>query len=361
MLPIFAERARGELRRVENLRLLRQRARIRRESNAFDLPDRRFIELFRLNKDLAQQLINLIRPHLPARVRQRGITPENMVLATLRFYATGSYQRSVGQDFNLGLSQPSICQCIHKVTQIIDEHLGNQFIKFPSTREDRQQNKADFMEKFGFPGVIGAIDCTHVAILKPAIDEHNFINRKGYHSLNVQLIVDSNQKILNINANFGGSTNDAFVWRNSAIRRFLNQLHNLGETTTWLIGDSGYPLQPFLMTPFIGAAENTPESRYNAAHIRARNVVERAIGVLKMRFRCLLKERVARYDPTFVSMLVTACSVLHNMCVIGGVPLIYEEEDVENEVINIPGPINANNLLNEGQQTRNNIVRRYFD
>lgn len=144
MLPIVAERVEMANRRMANLRLLRQRARIRQENNAFNLPERRFIELFRLNKNLVRELIDLIRPHLQARVLARGITIENSVLAALRFYATGSYQRSLGQDFNFGMSQSSICQQIHCVTDVIDEHLSEHFIKFPSTREDRQLNKLKY-------------------------------------------------------------------------------------------------------------------------------------------------------------------------------------------------------------------------
>lgn len=46
-----------------------------------------------------------------------------------------------------------------------------------------------FFEKTGFPGVIGAIDGTHIAIFPPKIErEHLFINRKLYHSLNVMIV-----------------------------------------------------------------------------------------------------------------------------------------------------------------------------
>lgn len=42
------------------------------------------------------------------------------------------------------------------------------------------------------PGIVGCIDCTHVAIVPPKqqdplAPEHIFINRKQYHSINVQL------------------------------------------------------------------------------------------------------------------------------------------------------------------------------
>lgn len=50
-----------------------------------------------------------------------------------------------------------------------------------------------FYDKFKLPGVIGVIDCTHIAIVPPCADdpiypEHVYINRKGYHSINSQLV-----------------------------------------------------------------------------------------------------------------------------------------------------------------------------
>lgn len=49
------------------------------------------------------------------------------------------------------------------------------------------------MEKKNFPGVIGALDGTHVAIVTPTkkdepLDAVHFFNRKGYYSINVQLV-----------------------------------------------------------------------------------------------------------------------------------------------------------------------------
>lgn len=52
-------------------------------------------------------------------------------------------------------------------------------------------NLYSFYAKCGFPGVIGAIDCTHVAIFSPPKEiEYIYVNRKGYHSINTQLVSD---------------------------------------------------------------------------------------------------------------------------------------------------------------------------
>ncbi|GJQ66439.1 hypothetical protein Trydic_g13269 [Trypoxylus dichotomus] len=131
-------------------------------------------------------------------------------------------------------------------------------------------------------------------------------------------------RILNVNANFGGSNHDSFIWRHSAIQRYMQELYRNGERC-WLIGDSGYSLHPYLMTPAANAAPGSPKANYNSPHATARSIIERSIGRLKMRFRCMLKERAARYEPRIMGNLVTACIVLHNLCIEHNVPFHDEE------------------------------------
>ncbi|KAJ8937733.1 hypothetical protein NQ318_009143 [Aromia moschata] len=165
------------------------------------------------------------------------------------------------------------------------------------------------MAHTNFPGVIGAIDCTHVAIITPTEEEHNYVNRKGYHSKNVQVICDYNLKILNINPQFPGSTHDLYIWRMSQAKVQLERCFNDGDRNSWLLGDSGYPQQPWLMIPVLNAAVGT--------HRSARNCIERCFGLLKGRFRCLLGERTLRYSPERVGTIVVSCAALHNICIAG--------------------------------------------
>ena len=57
------------------------------------------------------------------------------------------------------------------------------------------------------------------------------------------------------------------------------------------LGDSGYPLEPWLLTPYNEAAAEQEDfkRKYNKIFKKTRSVVERAIGNWKSRFRSMCK------------------------------------------------------------------------
>lgn len=178
--------------------------------------------------------------------------------------------------FSTCMTQPTFSRALSEVCSAL-EAIAPNVIKFPISEAEKQAKKEEFMEHFQFPGVIGCIDGTHVAITPSQNDEHLYFNRKRYHSKNVQIICDANLMILNVNANYGGATHDSFIWRNSNIRRHLEQ-YNQHDRNCWLLGDSGYPQEPWLMTPIRGMPRECPEGRYTTALTRTRNCAERCIG-----------------------------------------------------------------------------------
>nr|XP_046467709.1 putative nuclease HARBI1 [Neodiprion pinetum] len=89
--------------------------------------------------------------------------------------------------------------------------------------------------------------------------------------------------------------------------------YNRGERRTWPIGDAGYPLEPWLLTPLANFPEDTRQHQYTQQLCKARSVVERFFGVFKSVWRCLSYQRVLMYEPAFAAKIVNACAVLHNM------------------------------------------------
>ena len=61
-----------------------------------------------------------------------------------------------------------------------------EWIKMPDqVNADRQKEKC--MAMANFPQVFGVIDGTHVRIQAPFEMEHEYVNRKNFHSINCQV------------------------------------------------------------------------------------------------------------------------------------------------------------------------------
>ncbi|KAK0131545.1 putative nuclease HARBI1 [Merluccius polli] len=76
--------------------------------------------------------------------------------------------------------------------------MSSRYIKFPYNAVEQANIKAQFAARAGFPNVIRAIDCTHIAIKAPSQDEFVYVNRKHFHSINVQIICDAQMQLTNI-------------------------------------------------------------------------------------------------------------------------------------------------------------------
>lgn len=343
-----------------------QRRILRDNSNPFHMREIDFQKVFRLSRDGVHHLVEVLGPHLVSGERSNALSVELKIFSALAFFASGCYQKSIAQHFNLAVEQSRLSRIIAEVTDSMVTNLLGHYIKFPESPAELQAVKAGFYEKYNFPGVIGAIDCSHVAIIAPKTnDPHRpgiaYYNRKGFYSLNVQVICDAHMKILNCNARFPGSTHDSAIWGLSVVKRHLEEKYFANELySSWLIGDSGYPLQPWLITPIENADPDSPEGRYTARHILARNVIERCFGVLKQRFRCLLKHRVLHYSPQRAAKIVLSCAILHNIAIQQNLlPLEVANEDNEIDIVQ-DNQVNPN-YLHEGRRIQREIINTYFN
>lgn len=155
------------------------------------------------------------------------------------------------------------------------------------------------------------MDGTHIRIKNPG-GEHSqtFLNRKGWYSLNVQVICDSNFKIIDIVAKWRGSAHDSRIFNECVIRRKFEN----GECNPYvLLGDAGYALQKYLFTPLRQPRSNR-ERHYNTSHKTTRNVVERCFGCWKGRFRCLTIGLNTNLNTS--KNIILACAVLHNLIIL---------------------------------------------
>nr|CAI5829983.1 unnamed protein product [Callosobruchus analis] len=138
---------------------------------------------------MTENLIDILTPHIPAPTTISGLSVARKVLLALRFFASGSYQNDIGKNLNHAVSQSVVSKVITEVSDSLNlTDIMNQYIHMPRSIEECQAMRRRFFQTQSFPGVLGCIDCKHVAGDDPVYPEVAYVNRKGYHSINVQLV-----------------------------------------------------------------------------------------------------------------------------------------------------------------------------
>ncbi|KAJ8310227.1 hypothetical protein KUTeg_012092, partial [Tegillarca granosa] len=90
---------------------------------------------------------------------------------------------------HLGFDKSTVSRAIQSVTDSLVRKAA-QFIRWPS-HDEKQSIKHGLYRLGGFPNTIGCIDGTHIRIIAPATaDEVSYVNRKNFHSVNVQAVCD---------------------------------------------------------------------------------------------------------------------------------------------------------------------------
>lgn len=77
--------------------------------------------------------------------------------------------------------------------------------------------KHEYAEISRIPGIIGSIGGTHIRIQRPILHEKAYVNRKNYHSINMQAICDARHKYLSVCAAKPGSCHDSSIFKGSTI------------------------------------------------------------------------------------------------------------------------------------------------
>lgn len=169
-----------------------------------------------------------------------------------------------------------------------------------------------------FKGCLGALDGTHISVHVPCRDRGKYRNRKGNIAVNVLGVCDRDMNFIYALTGWEGSAADARVLRDAVTR---DEPFKVPRGCYYLC-DNGYANIEGFLTPYRkvryhrdawGNRAASPENYkelFNWRHSQARNVIERAFGLLKKRWAIL---RSPSFYPLKVqNRIILACILLHN-------------------------------------------------
>ena len=127
----------------------------------------------------------------------------------------------------------------------------------------------------------------------------DYFSRKQKFTVNTQAVIGANLEFLDVATGYPGIVHDARVLRSSALFQQaeaqiilstpLKDVDNV-KIRPLLLSDSAYPATLWQVKPYKqNIVLHHSQTKFNKALSSARVTIERAFGVLKGRWRCLLK------------------------------------------------------------------------
>ncbi|XP_069830966.1 uncharacterized protein [Dendropsophus ebraccatus] len=280
----------------------------------------KFQEFIKMSTSAFDGLLDLMRPMLTMQqtLLRRCISPEQRLLITLRFLATGETYSSLHQLFHVGKS--TISGIIRTTCELIYQNLRTSVMP-PHTEETWLQIAEGFKNEASFPNCIGAVDGRHLRVHQPPHSGSKSFNNKKYFSVVLMAVADTKYRFVAFDVGAYDSTGDARVVEASQIKQKM--LHEEGclpgprplPGTTQpvpfvMVSDEAFSVTPCQLRPFPKKGLDTRRRVFNYRHSRARRYIECTFGILIKKWRifgCSIQLDVATVDA-----VVKACCILHN-------------------------------------------------
>ena len=295
---------------------------------------RQFRQRFRVPRALFFRLRDDLVAHNPRVWSQRkdcfgkwGQPTDVKVLLCLRYIGTG---RSFDDlDDSSRMARETARQYVNQFYIDVNEIYGAEFYnRYPNRAELKEI--AERYEDAGFPGCIGAVDCTDLIWKNcPLQEKGQYHNPKDSKLavIKIEAWCDMDLYIWHWFPGRPGTTNDkTMVSFSPLFIEIFNRTYELHLPTpyrlnansversiAYFLGDGIYPRYPIFVLP-IHETEEEGKKRYSKRQEGRRKDIERAFGVIKARFRILRNEDFRWYKGDILICSRT-CVILHNILV----------------------------------------------
>lgn len=266
-----------------------------------------FREKFRLANSTVEEVHRIIGSSIKhSTLRNFALSPMEQILLSLHWMGTGCQYHAVA-DMH-GVYKSTVQRTLSRVVSAVLDKIFPAEVRFPDEPQALESCR-QFFGLCGFPKIGGCVDGSLFPIDAPSIHEASFVDRKGNHSINAIVVCGPKLEFFYGSARWPGSVHDARVLRNCSLFESWESGWRPFPGAV-LLGDSGYPLLEWLLTPICRNVNADALAVYLRKHKSTRRLVECALGVLKERFPCLNHMRA---EVCLAAKIILACMALHNL------------------------------------------------
>lgn len=169
-----------------------------------------FMNNFRLSWDSYHYMCRRLGPVMERQNTnyQQAVPVAKRIAIAIWRLATNEVYRTVGHLFGVGTS--TACSCVGEFCDAVIKVLLPDHIKTPDARKLREIS-THFSNRWGAPQCVGAIDGSHIEIIAPSEYPRDYVNRKGFHSIILQAVIDGKGIFWDVCVGFPGTVHDSRV------------------------------------------------------------------------------------------------------------------------------------------------------
>lgn len=273
------------------------------------MEDKDFFEQIHISRKAFNDLLAILKSNgnnyeISSGVQQ--VPLEDALLMTLWYLASKTTFRELGNTF--GYHVGSIHKVFYKLINII---INIDELKFSWPQELATAESA-FYRLSGLPGIVAAMDTIHIRVRPPSAVKKDYLCNKCVNTMILLAACDADMKFTVIATGFPGSMHDHEVMNSTVFGQELKHWPNkyFDNREQHVVANCAFSLQMNVLVPYPATGELTQtQIHFNEKHEQSRQVIKRAFGMLKTRFKSLT---VLDMDIEHISPIIHACCVIHN-------------------------------------------------
>lgn len=250
-----------------------------------------------------------------------------------RYFITGTHFGDLLVQFRVGTS--TIHYIIRRTCDAILKTMMSE-LSYPTERD-----YYDIMNKFWserqMPNCVGAIDGKHVMIQAPPWSGSQYYNYKGYFSVVLLAVCDTDYKFTMVDIGQYGSISDGGVFSDCALgKRILEEEANLpvqklnlpnsrNSNNAFFVADQAFPLSKRIIRLYPGKLLTKGQQIFNYRLSCARSLIENTFGILTAKWK-IFRTPINVTDLQVVDKIILSIVCLHNYLQKANMELKEEEK-----------------------------------